>query len=124
MKPALRNLNAPPCTSHTCRPPCSNENGGKLQRGFNKNLGTRIIVSAILGPVSTLILKTETNFIGAGMGTSGFVGQFATLDAMNYNLNAYLSIALLHIILPILLVLTLDTIFRKKGWIQLGDLKL
>lgn len=83
-----------------------------------------IIVSAILGPVSTLILKTETNFIGAGMGTSGFVGQFATLDAMNYNLNAYLSIALLHIILPILLVLTLDTIFRKKGWIQLGDLKL
>jgi len=33
-----------------------------------------IIVSAILGPLATLVFKTETTPIGAGMGTSGLVG--------------------------------------------------
>jgi hypothetical protein len=83
-----------------------------------------IIVSALLGPLSTLLFKTETTSIGAGMGTSGFVGQLGTLAAMDYNLNSYLSISILHIILPIVLVLMVDIIFRRKGWIQPGDLKL
>lgn len=83
-----------------------------------------IIVSAILGPISTLVFGTETTSIGAGMGTSGLVGQLGTLDAMNYSLNAYLSVSILHILLPIILVLIVDIIFRKKGWIQPGDLKL
>jgi hypothetical protein len=83
-----------------------------------------IIVSALLGPLSTLLFKTETTSIGAGMGTSGFVGQLGTLSAMDYNLNSYLSISILHIILPIVLVLMVDIIFRRKGWIQPGDLKL
>jgi len=83
-----------------------------------------IIVSAILGPISTLLFKTETTSIGAGMGTSGLVGQLGTLEAMGYNLPAYLSVIILHFVLPIILVLAIDIIFRKKGYIQMGDLKL
>lgn len=83
-----------------------------------------IIVSAILGPLSTLLFKTETTSIGAGMGTSGLVGQLGTLDAMDYNLAGYLSISILHIALPIVLIFIVDLAFRKKGWIQPGDLKL
>lgn len=83
-----------------------------------------IIVSALLGPLSTLVFKTETTSIGAGMGTSGLVGQLGTLDAMNYSLSSYLSVSILQIVLPVILVLLVDSIFRKKGWIQQGDLKI
>lgn len=83
-----------------------------------------IIVSAILGPVSTLILKTKTTPIGSGMGTSGLVGQFETITAMGNTTNAWLSIILLQIALPIILVYILDVIFRKKGLIKEGDLKI
>jgi uncharacterized membrane protein len=83
-----------------------------------------IITSAILGPISTVIFKTETVSTGAGMGTSGLVGQLGTLEAMGNTLNAYLSIGLLHILLPLLMVFVIDMIMRKKGLIKLGDLKI
>ncbi len=83
-----------------------------------------IIVSAILGPVSTLVFKTQTTPIGSGMGTSGFVGQFSTFDAMGYNVSALVSVLVLQIALPIVLVYIVDIIFRKKGLIIIGDLKL
>ncbi len=83
-----------------------------------------IIVSAILGPISTVLFKMETNFTGSGMGTAGFVGQFATLDAMGSSIGVLLIIGLMHFLLPIILVLSIDIIFRKMGWIQTGDLAL
>lgn len=83
-----------------------------------------IIVSAILGPISTMLFKTQTNPIGSGMGTSGLVGQMATIEAMGSNFNTYLTILLLQIILPIGLVLIVDIIFRKRKWILPGDLKI
>jgi hypothetical protein len=66
----------------------------------------------------------ETNFIGAGMGTSGLVGQFGTLDAMGYSVNVYIYILILHIIVPIILVWAVDLLFRKYKLISIGDLKL
>jgi uncharacterized membrane protein len=83
-----------------------------------------IFVSAILGPISTLVFKVETSSIGAGMGTSGLVGQFETFGVMGYNLNSIMAILLLHIIIPIILIFIIDLIFRKKGLIQPGDLKI
>ena len=75
-----------------------------------------IITSAILGPLATLVFKTQTNYIGSGMGTSGLVGQIATLEAMGYNFQAFLSIAILQFALPIILVLIIDVIFRKAKY--------
>ena len=83
-----------------------------------------IITSALLGPVSTLLFKMETLPAGAGMGTSGLIGQITTLDAMPLDLNTLLGIGLLHFALPIILVLGLDLFFRHKKWIKPGDLKL
>lgn len=83
-----------------------------------------IITSAILGPLATLVFKTETTPIGAGMGTSGLVGQIGTFDAMGYNLQGFLSVVILQIILPIIIVFALDLLFRKKGIIKEGDLKI
>ena len=83
-----------------------------------------IITSAILGPLSTLVFQMETLPAGAGMGTSGLIGQITTLDAMPSNANTFLGIGLLHFILPVILVLALDLLFRQKGWIKKDDLSL
>lgn len=83
-----------------------------------------IIVSAILGPLSTVLFKMTTTSIGAGMGTSGLVGQIATIDSMGVSVASILAILLLQIILPIALVLFVDILFRKLGWIKKGDLAL
>lgn len=83
-----------------------------------------IIVSAILGPFSTLVFKMQTTYEGSGMGTSGLVGQFATLEAMNNSLNAYIAIIVLQIVLPVVLVWLVDVLFRKFNLIKEGDLKL
>jgi hypothetical protein len=82
-------------------------------------------VSAILGPFSTLVFQTLTDASGSGMGTSGLVGQFATLSAMEGNLTgALLSIFVLQLFLPIVLVYFADKIARKYRLYGAGDLKI
>lgn len=83
-----------------------------------------IVSSAILGPISTYVLKMESNMIGAGMGTSGLVGQFATIEVMGGNLTTFILIALMHFILPGLISLIVSNWMRKKGYIKFGDMKL
>ena len=81
-----------------------------------------IITSVILGPISTVVFKMEGTKVGAGMGTSGLVGQFSTYDAMGSS--AFLGIALLHFILPAIITFAISEFMRKKGWIKFGDMKL
>jgi len=82
-----------------------------------------ILASAILGPLATVLFKMESTPIGSGMGTSGLIGQIGTLDAMGYQTSVFLSIGVLHFVLPIVLVFLFDLLFRKRGWIELEDLK-
>lgn len=86
------------------------------------------LASAILGPVSTMVLKYQNIPIAAGMGTSGLVGQFGTISTMENlgmgGVNLYLGILLLHFILPAILTLLIAKFMRKKNWIKNGDLKL
>ena len=85
------------------------------------------LASAFLGPLATFVFRMENNSIGAGMGTSGLVGQFGTIAAMG-NQEPMISlvgkIALLHFILPAVLTLLISEYMRKKGWIKYGDMKL
>ena len=81
-----------------------------------------IIASAILSPIIVLTLATETDKYGAGMGSSGFVGQLRTLLEMSYSSNAWLSIGLM-VVLAAVLVFGIDLIFRKFNLIVEGDLK-
>ena len=87
-----------------------------------------IIASAILGPLATMVFKTQCVATGAGMGTSGLVGQFGTYSSMSAagssQLQIWLSIGLLEIVLPIALVWLLDFIFRKFKLYGLGDFKI
>lgn len=81
-----------------------------------------IIASAILGPVGTVLFKMENNRIGAGMGTSGLVGQFATLETMGWA--GLPGILLLHFLFPALITLLVSEFMRRKGWIREGDMRL
>ena len=84
-----------------------------------------IIASAILGPISTCLLKVECMGSSAGMGTAGLVGQIGTISTMGVgSWQAWVGIFVLQIIAPAVLVFFIDLLFRKLGWIKEGDLKI
>lgn len=85
------------------------------------------LASAILGPLSTTIFKMENIPEGAGMGTSGLVGQFGTFAAMSDIANGgaiLIKILILHVLLPAVTTLIISEFMRKKGYIKSGDMKL
>lgn len=82
------------------------------------------LAGAILGPLATTVLKMENVPAGAGMGTSGLVGQVGTIEAMGAGGTVLFKIALLHFILPAVLTLLFSEFMRKKGWIKFGDQRL
>ncbi|WP_430884531.1 PTS transporter subunit IIC [Fusibacter sp. JL216-2] len=85
------------------------------------------LASGIIGPLGTTIFKMESNSIGAGMGTSGLVGQFGTIAAMSESTpmtELLFKMGLLHFILPGILSLLIFEFMRKRGMIKTGDLKL
>lgn len=85
------------------------------------------LASMVLGPVSTALLGMTNTPEGAGMGTSGFVGQFGAYAAMSQTYSiAYtlITIVVMHFIAPALLTLLFDSIMRKLKWVKPGDMKL
>ncbi len=86
-----------------------------------------IVASAILGPIGSAVLKMESNSIGAGMGTSGLVGQFGTIAAMGETVPMARLISLMglmHFLLPALISWAVARYLRRKGWIKVDDLRL
>lgn len=86
-----------------------------------------IISSAILGPVSTMVLHMTNNATGSGMGTAGLVGQIMTMETMTATEPAsmvLIKILAIQIILPAIITLIASELMRKKGLINDGDMKL
>lgn len=87
-----------------------------------------IISSAILGPVSSALLKMTSTPVGSGMGSAGLVGQFAAYGAMTAAgttpVVALLEIIIMHFILPAVVTLGIAEAMRKLNLIKKGDLKL
>ncbi|MBU9721082.1 MULTISPECIES: PTS transporter subunit IIC [Bacillaceae] len=82
------------------------------------------LTAAILGPFATLVFHMENNAAGAGMGTSGLVGQIMTVETMGSDGSVLFSILVLHILAPALLSLIISEGMRKIGWIKFGDMKI
>lgn len=86
-----------------------------------------IVSSAILGPVSTMVLHMTNNATGSGMGTAGLVGQIMTMETMTATEPAsmvLIKILAIQIILPAIITLIVSELMRKKGLINDGDMKL
>jgi len=82
------------------------------------------LASFILGPISTLVFKMTNIPSGAGMGTSGLVGQFGAIDAMGSSPQILFQIGLMHFFLPAVTTVLIAEAMRKMGLIKEGDMKL
>ncbi len=87
-----------------------------------------ILTSAITGPLATALFKMENTAIGSGMGTSGLVGQFGAIEAMEAagkgGAGMYISILVVHFVLPIVLGLVIYNVMKKMNLVKPEDLKL
>lgn len=86
-----------------------------------------IIASAILGPLSTVVLGMTCNATGSGMGSAGLVGQIMTFQTMTATMPpsiVLVQIILMHFVLPAIIAFTVAEIMYKKGLIKDGDMKL
>lgn len=82
------------------------------------------VAGAMLAPIGTMIFNMTNNAAGAGMGTSGLVGQIMTFTAMGFSMDILWKVILLHFIGPAVISLILSNWMRKMGWIKQGDLKI
>lgn len=85
------------------------------------------LAGAILGPVSTCVLKMTNTPTGAGMGTSGLVGQFGAYSAMSESFGSTESlvlIVLMHVVAPAILSIAIHLALRKLGIVKDEYLKL
>lgn len=86
-----------------------------------------IISSAILGPISSAVLKMTNTPTGSGMGSAGFVGQIMAWQSMSPTMSAYIviiEIIVMHFVLPALLTLVISELMRKFKLINDGDMLL
>ncbi len=87
-----------------------------------------ILASAILGPISSALLKMVSNPVGSGMGSAGLVGQFMSYSAMTENgfssVKALIEIGVMQFILPAVICFFIAEAMRKLKLIKPSDLKL
>lgn len=79
------------------------------------------LAGAVLGPVSTCLLKMTNIPAGAGMGTSGLVGQFGAYTAMSESfgsIKAVVLIVVMHFIAPAVLSYIFHIAFKKLGIVK------
>ena len=98
----------------------------KIQFGnFCKNPAIFIptmIAAAITGPLSTVVFRIHTNSLGAGMGTSGLVGQIQTVYVMG--IDALWMIVLVQVVIPMIISWSVWRFLRRQNWISNGDMTL
>ncbi|GAA4072963.1 PTS sugar transporter subunit IIC [Amphibacillus indicireducens] len=82
------------------------------------------VASIVMAPIGTVWLQMTNNPSGAGMGTSGFVGQVMAFQTMGFTFPVFLQVLLVHIIGPAIVSLLVSEWMRKKGWIKYGDQEL
>lgn len=85
------------------------------------------LAGAVLGPVSTCLLKMTNTPSGAGMGTSGLVGQFGAYSAMAESFGSaktVILIVVMHVVAPAVLSLLFHFVFKKIGLVKDEYLKL
>lgn len=83
-----------------------------------------ILASACLGPLVTAVFPMHNLPEGAGMGSSGLVGQISTFAAMGTGMEVWIMVAIFHFLLPGALVWLFAMMLRKRGRIIDGDLRI
>jgi uncharacterized membrane protein len=87
----------------------------------------QVLSSIILGPIATCIFKLKCSPAASGMGTSGLVGLFGTIDGTGDSIPKWqlaLGIIFTQFIGPVLLSIGLSELMRWRGWIKPDDQRL
>jgi uncharacterized membrane protein len=86
------------------------------------------LTAAILGPVSTMVLKMTNSALGAGMGTAGLVGPLAAYASMSgtgvAEWTLIMEIVVLHFAAPAIIALLIHLLMCRLGLIKPGDMKI
>ena len=85
------------------------------------------LTAAILGPISTMVLKMTNSPAGAGMGTAGLVGPIGCWDTMSATMDGGVLMAEivgLYFVAPAILSLIIHAIMVRRGWVKPGDMEL
>ncbi|PSL44538.1 hypothetical protein B0H94_108151 [Salsuginibacillus halophilus] len=82
------------------------------------------LAGALAGPVATVWLQLENNAEGAGMGSSGFVGQIMTFSVMGFSTSVAVAILAVHFVMPAVLSFAVARVMFAKGWLKPGDMKI
>lgn len=80
------------------------------------------IAGAIIAPIGITVFNMTNNTAGAGMGTSGFVGQIMMLETMGFTMNVFILMIVMHILAPAIISIIIATYMKKKNWIKHGDM--
>lgn len=80
-----------------------------------------VIASIITAPLMTILWPMSNVAAGAGMGTSGFVGQIMTIKTMGNSLTTWLQIGLFHFLLPALISYFVYRLMKNAHIIKPGD---
>lgn len=85
------------------------------------------VASAVCGALSAAVFKMTNVPEGAGMGTSGLVGEITMYGDMAPSfggLHTVLLMLLVHFVAPAVISLAVDGLMRKIGWVRRGDMRL
>lgn len=82
------------------------------------------LAGVVTGPMATVLFHMENNPMGAGMGTSGLVGQIGTFTQMGFTTSTLFTVLAVQLVLPALLALAFYLPLKKTGRIKEGDMKL
>ncbi len=80
-----------------------------------------VLASIITAPLMTMFWPMQNVAAGAGMGTSGFVGQIMTIKTMGSSLTTWLQIGLFHFLLPGLISYFVYRLMKNAQIIKPGD---
>ena len=82
------------------------------------------IAGIVTAPIAVGIFRMTNNEAGAGMGTSGLVGQFMAFETMGFSVSTLSMVIVFHMLFPAAISLLCFYYMRRKGWIKTGDLLL
>ena len=79
---------------------------------------------AISAPIAIGIFRMTNNSAGAGMGTSGLVGQFMAFETMGFSVSTLLLVLVFHILVPAVVSWLVFYWMSRNDWIKRGDMLL
>lgn len=82
------------------------------------------LAGAISAPIAIGIFRMTNNSAGAGMGTSGLVGQFMAFETMGFSVSTLLLVLVFHTLVPAVVSWLVFYWMSRNNWIKRGDMLL